>query len=118
MALDAPRQEEVRRVLRETDFVFTTRDVVVETFNAIQRRTRSSRIALDWWQALRAGRMRIYEPPLGEVLEFMERNVQDRLLSLVDCSLAHVARRERVQEIATEDGEFEHVGLRAIFARR
>lgn len=113
-----PKSAEVRRVLDEAEFVFTTREVVAETFNFLVRRTGSTRIAKAWWDDLRESGMRVFEPPLDEIHSFIEEHGANGALSFTDLSLAYVALRERATGVVTEDTEFRRVGLEPLFARR
>ena len=113
-----PRADEVTSVLDEADFLFTTREVVAETFNFIARRTGATRYAQAWWDDLRETHVRVFEPPLDELHTFIHKASARGALSFTDLSLAFVAQREGATAIATGDAEFRRLGLEPLFAAR
>jgi predicted nucleic acid-binding protein len=117
-ATEGPRSQEVEDALADAHAVFTVREVVAETFNHLVRVAGRTEPAWRWWNDLAASRVRVFEPPMEDLRAFM--GAQRRLggLSFTDYALAHVAMREGVEEVATEDAEFRRFGLRPLFARR
>lgn len=113
-----PRCRDVAKLLRDADFVFTVRDVVGETCNYIIRRSGRTEDGWAWWEALASTPMRVFEPPLREVRDFLGDRDRRGGLSFTDHALAGVALRERVKEVATADDEFHRFGLTPLFARR
>lgn len=113
-----PRETDVADLLRATEYVFTVREVVAETFNFIVRRTGQTAKARTWWNALRASRVRVFEPPLDEVHAFVESRGGEGSLSLTDYALAFVAQREGATQVAAEDREFRRLRLDPLFAKR
>lgn len=118
VAFDGPRRADIERLLREVDFVFTVRDVVAESINFILRRTRSTQEGWLWWTHLLESGIRVFEPPMEEIREFMERSARPGSLSFTDHALAYVATREGAKEVATGDREFQRLQLTPLFARR
>lgn len=117
-ALEGSRRDDVEALLEEADYIFTVRDVVAETFNFLCRRTRRTEVAWEWWQSLRAGVVRIFDPSLDEVHAFIAGAPRGSDLSFTDYSLAWAAAKNRAQEIATEDRAFEALKMRPLFAHR
>lgn len=115
---EGPRSDEVDALAAEADAVFTVREVVAETFNAIVKRSERTRDGWRWWAALADSRVRVFEPPLEDLRTFMESRKRVGSLSFTDHALAHVALREGIDEVATEDAEFRRFGLRPVFSRR
>lgn len=118
VAFDGPRRAAVERLLREVDYVFTVREVVAECFNFLVRRTRRTEEGWLWWTRLLASGVRVFEPPLNEVREFVGRSPRGGSLSFTDYVLAFAAMREGAKEVATGDHGFERLGLTPLFARR
>lgn len=118
MSRAGPRADETSEVLESAEFAFTTRDVVTETFDHIARRTGGTRIALAWWDELREGDVRVFEPPMDELHAFITLHGRRGALSFTDLSLAFAAKREDVREVLTEDAEFRRIGLEPLFAKR
>ncbi len=115
---DGPRASAVEALLDGSDYVFTVREVVAETYGFIVKRKGRAEEARAWWRALRASRIRVFEPPLDEVWDFVQGQGNLGSLSLTDCALGFVARREASASVATEDREFRRLGLVPAFARR
>lgn len=115
---DGPRRAEVERLLRASDFVFTVREVVAETFRFVVRRTGQIGQGLAWWKALRQSRVRVFEPPLDDVYEFAASQGPLGSLNFTDLALAYVAGREGTATVASEDAEFRRLKLNPVFARR
>lgn len=114
---EGPRADEVTRVIDAAEFAFTTRDVVVETFNILVRRTGGTRIAKAWWDDLIESDLRVFEPPLVEIHEFVDQHGAKGSMSLTDLSLGLVALREKASGVVTGDREFRRLGLEPLFAR-
>lgn len=117
-ALENPRRAEIDELLAEVDAIVTVREVVVETFNYLVRKSKSQARALTWWNDLVQSRVRILQPEMNELRDYVSKTPTTSQLSLVDQSLAYAATRERIREIATEDAEFRLLGLEPLFARR
>lgn len=111
------RAPEVQALLREADVIVTVREVVAETFNFIVRKSGSTAEAWKWWAALAQGRVRVFEPTMKDIREFVDADSRKGSLSFTDYALALVARRERVDGVATEDREFRKLGAVPLFAR-
>jgi predicted nucleic acid-binding protein len=118
MVSGAERAGDVEEVLEEADRAFTVREVVAETFNLIVKETRKTAEGWAWLDHLREGRIRVYEPPLAEVYQFIAESDRRGGLSFTDHALAHIALRERAKEVLTADSEFRRFGLRPLFARK
>ena len=115
---DGPLTREIERLLDDAGFVFTTREVVAESFNFLLRRTGGTRYAKAWWDELREGPVRVFEPPLDELHGFVTKHGARGALSFTDLSLACVAKREGASGVVTGDAEFRRVGLEPLFAKR
>ena len=113
-----PHADEVAAVIDGADFAFTTREVVAETFNVLVRRTGGTRIAKAWWDDLSESELRVFEPPLDELREFVTKHGARGALSFTDLSLALVATREKASGVVTGDREFRRLGLEPLFAER
>lgn len=111
------RHDAVRTLLEQADFVFTVRDVVAETFNAIVNRTGKTEDAWTWLESLSASRIKVYEPSLSDVRQFIGEGRRTGSLSFTDSALAFAAQRDSVVEIASEDAEFRKLDLVPLFAR-
>lgn len=116
--LHGPRSEEVQALGREVDVVYTSREVVAETFNFLVKRTDATREAWSWWAGIRQGRARVVQRDFEEVTGFVEEHRDEGALSFTDLSLAQIALEEGVDEVATEDDEFRRLGLVPLFSRR
>lgn len=112
-----PRGREAEGIIAEADAPFTVRECVVEMFGAMVKAYGRAEPAWRWWEGLRATPMRVFEPPLSEIHEFIRAKGPMGALSLADWSLAYVATRERTRAVLTEDAEFRRVGLDPLFAR-
>lgn len=115
---DGPHADEVTRLVDGADFAFTTRDVVVETFNILVRRTGGTRIAKAWWDDLLESELRVFEPPLAELHKFVTQQGAKGAMSLTDLSLGFVALREKASGVVTGDREFRRLGLEPLFATK
>lgn len=112
------RSLDIEALLAETDLVVTTRDVVAETFGSLVRHTRSSQVALAWWDALAEGRTRIVDPSRDEIRRFAAGLKEVGTLSFVDLSLGVAAKSVGARAAATGDREFRRMGLEPLFAKR
>jgi len=114
--LDEPRAGEVGALLDAADLVVTSREVIAETFSFLARRAGNAERSIRWWDAVREGSIVVAEPTLDEIRRALPRQDLGRL-SFTDLSLAHVAKAEGIEEIATGDAEFERLGLTPLFAK-
>lgn len=117
-AFEGSRAAQVQALLKEADFVFTVREVVAESFNFIVKKTGRTEEGWRWWSALEESRVRILEPSLSDLHEFMGRHNRAGGLSFTDFALAYTASLEGATEIATEDAEFRRLRFSPIFAKR
>ena len=116
VALDKPRRREVDALAADEEVsIFTVRDVVVETFNHLARRTRTA-VARDWWHDLRAAPLRILDPDLDALHAFVTSEARSGNVSLTDHALALAARQVGTPEVASEDRDFAAFGLIPLFA--
>lgn len=102
-SIDTRRQRATR--------IVTTRDVLVETFAFILRRTKRPGLAREWWRVALESDLVIHEPTLQELDATLQGTNASIGLSIVDISLVWAAQKEQVHEIATADRAFAAVGL-------
>ncbi|HLE97519.1 MAG TPA: PIN domain-containing protein [Candidatus Thermoplasmatota archaeon] len=110
------RSLDIEALLAETDSIVTTRDVIAETFGSLVKHTRSSQVALAWWDALAASRMRVADPAREEIRRFATGLKEVGTLSFVDLSLGVAAKSVGARAVATGDREFRRMGLEPLFA--
>lgn len=112
------RSADVEAVLQESPVIVTTRDVVAETFGALTKHARSSRVGLDWWDALSRSRIRTVDPSTEEIRRFAGELKEVGTLSFVDLSLGAAAKAVGARVAATADREFRRMELEPLFAKR
>lgn len=116
VALPGPRASEVEDVLRGADRLFTSREIASETFGFIASRQRSSEAAWLWWTGLAETGLVVMESPFEEILRFIAADGRDGNLTFADYSLALLAKRAGIVNVATADRGFRLLGLNPLFA--
>ncbi len=112
-----PRRAEVDALLKNSEILVTSREIVVETFNSIVYELRRTSPANDWLQLLRSSRTRVIEPAMHDVEAFMQALGARSTLSYADSSLAFVAQSEGIAHVITEDSGFRQARLEPLFSK-
>lgn len=107
----------VDEVLTAGPRLFTTRDVVAETFTFITARTRSSAQAWKWWRTIVDLPIDVHDGSLETVVGYIARADRRGDLSFTDYSLAARASQLGATDIATADRGFRRLGLVPLFAK-
>lgn len=115
LAFDRPRAQEVGEAFETATGLFTTREVVAETYGFLLRRAGTLR-AREWLDAITTDEVPILAPPLAEIHRVLGRLPKESTLSFVDISLGLAAAGRGAEEVATADREFIRMRLTPKFA--
>lgn len=115
-ALGYRRKPAVQQLWREADMVVTARDVVAETFSFITGKTKSNRHARRWLSTILSSGIRVVDPSLEDIHDYIDNHPDAQGPSWPDFALAFVADQAGARLVASEDRGFRQLGFDPVFA--
>jgi predicted nucleic acid-binding protein len=115
-ALQYRRSHEVETLWESTSTIVTARDIIGETYTFILGKTRNTQTARLWLEAASQSRIRIVDPSMEDIIQYIQTRPEATRLSWPDMALAMVAEQAGTSLIATDDEGFSRLGLRPAFA--